>query len=349
MKAMASSSSSKQHSDAEWRKHKFSIERMFCGENKSLAEIKHHLEHDGFMVSKSQLEYRLKLWGFRKRVQKNLGSAVYQFIDHRLQARQQKGKATEVVINGRVVDAAKVRKQIMQHPETTIAKFTQPSPRTPEGLDISLETPAPLNMRFSWPVDLPWHRFEESFLHFFSADTNKVADDLVYGKEDIASTDKLLRSLIPHYTNRSEVTQLAAEIGSILPENYENENIRRASRLLQGSPDERYAEYVKITLYKFSNNLHNLSDAYNYGQFDKWNEITDLLENSGLMASPLELQRITDSTTNAIIERLFQSAIEFLDTGTSLEKCLEGRIIIFGVDLTTARLRSLPRPFIPNR
>ncbi|KAK2042677.1 ankyrin, partial [Colletotrichum somersetense] len=333
IKAMASSSSGKRPFDAEWRRHKLSIERMFFAENKSILEIQGYLEDNGLTVSKSQLETRLKLWNFRKKVPKSQGPAVWQFVDHRLQKRQQQGKQTDVVIYGMVVDPTKVRKQIMHHPRTTIAKFNQPSPRTPEGMEISLDTPAPLPMQFSWPDDLPWHRFEENFLHFFSApgligETNNAIQHLVCREEDLALT-KLLRSLISRYTTKTSVTQLAADIGSIVPENYENENMRRASRLLQGSADEKYTEYVRITLYKLSNNLSTFFDDYGESCYDQWAEITKLLETSGIMKNPLQLQWMTDHTTNAITEKLSQWAIMFLGKGTALENNVEGRIIIW--------------------
>ncbi|KAK2023021.1 ankyrin [Colletotrichum zoysiae] len=327
------SSLGKRHSDAEWRRHKLSIERMFFAEDKSIPEIKEYLENIGLTVSKSQLETRLKLWNFRKKVPKSQGPAVWQFVDHRLQKRQQQGKQTDVVIYGMVVDPTKVRKQIMHHPRTTIDKFYQPSPRTPEGMEISLDTPAPLPMQFSWPDGLPWHRFEEDFLHYFSVpglvgDNNKAAEDLISREEDSALT-KLSRFIIPHDTTRPSVTQLAAEIGSFVPENYENENMRRATRLLQGSVDERYAEYVRLTLYKLSNNLLDTNEKA------KWDELTMLLETSGIMASPLKLQRMTDSTTdaidytaNAIAEKLFQETfLQMYDDGTAWDETFEGRII----------------------
>ncbi|KAK2053928.1 ankyrin [Colletotrichum caudatum] len=328
----SSSSSGKRHSDAEWPRHKLGIERMFFAEDKSIPEIQEYLENNGLTVSKSQLETRLKLWNFRKKVPKSQGPAAWQFVDHRLRKRQQQGKQTDVVIYGMVFDPVKVRKQIMHHPRTTIAKFNQPSPGTPEGMEISLDTPAPLPMQFSWPYGLPWNRFEENFPYSFSApslvrDTSKAAEDLVSREEDPALT-KLLRSIIPHRTTRPSVTQLAAEIGSFVPENYENENLRRASRLLQGSADERYTEYVRLTLYKLSNNLFAHSDT------ERWHEITELLETSGIMASPLKLQQMKDRTTdavdytaNAVAEKLFQRSMAYMPYGTALQKCVEGRII----------------------
>lgn len=53
IQVMASSSSGKRHSDAEWLKHKFTIERMFVEEKKSLAETRQRLETDGFLSRES--------------------------------------------------------------------------------------------------------------------------------------------------------------------------------------------------------------------------------------------------------------------------------------------------------
>lgn len=75
----------------------------------------------------------------------------------------------------------KVCKEIKRYQETTIAQLSQrmlpcltsirqiymltyaASPMTPEGLEISLNTPAPLPMRFLWPTSLPWSRFQDIF------------------------------------------------------------------------------------------------------------------------------------------------------------------------------------------
>ncbi|KAF3803907.1 hypothetical protein GCG54_00008410 [Colletotrichum gloeosporioides] len=240
---MASSSCGKRASDEEWLKHKSNIERMFVEEKKSLVETRQRLENDGLLVTKAQLEYKLKLWGFRRRVPKTKSDAVWQFIGRRVQRRKQQGKETQVTFGKEIIDAAKVCKEIKRHHETTIARFSQPSPMTPEGLEIILNTPAPLPMRFIWPTGLSWSNFEDKFPFTFSApgllrNMSNISNDLRCRKEDLYFTN-MLRVFAPEHAAGSSVAQLAAEIGSVMPETHENENFGRATRLLQGTADEQ--------------------------------------------------------------------------------------------------------------
>ncbi|KAI8244495.1 Dynein heavy chain 12, axonemal [Colletotrichum sp. SAR 10_99] len=303
---------------------------MFVGEKTSLAETRQRLETDGFLVTKAQLEYKLKLWGFRRRVPKTKSNAVWQFIGRRIQRRKEQGKETEVALGKEIFDAAKVCKEIKRYQETTIAQLSQPSPMTPEGLEISLNTPAPLPMRFLWPTSLPWSKFSDRFSLVASAPgllnkMNNTSKELRYRNEDPSFT-KVLRFVAPHYQTGSSVTQLAAEIGTIMPETQENENLVRARRLLQGTADERHSECVKIVLYKLSNNLLSVDENSDR----EWQIITEMLEASGIMKAPLQPRDITDATMAAIMERLFERAMQSImlePPNNSLEKSSHGRII----------------------
>ncbi|KAF0316466.1 hypothetical protein GQ607_016315 [Colletotrichum asianum] len=331
---MASSSFGKRPSDAAWQKHRFTIERMFVNEKKSLVEIRHRLESDGFRITKAQLEYKLKLWGLRRRIPKTKGDAVWQFIGRRVQRRKQQGKETEVVLDKQIFDAAKVCKEIKRYQETTISRFNQLSPMTPEGLEISLSTPAPLPMRFLWPASMPWSRFQDNFPLGFSGpglfkNMNNISKEFTYQKQDPSFTN-ILQVITPQYAARNSITQLAAEIGSIMPETHENEHFGRANRLLQGTADEQYSECIKVILYKISNNLFSVDEISR----TEWESIADILETSDIMKLPLQLGNITDATMAAIMEKLFQRAMPNIDLESpknSLEKFSDSRIITWSL------------------
>ncbi|KAF5497702.1 Ankyrin repeat domain-containing protein 50 [Colletotrichum siamense] len=345
---MSSYSSGKRPSDAEWLQHIFTIERMFLEEKKSLVETRQRLENDGFPVTKAQLEYKLKLWGFRRRIPKNKTDAVWKFIGRRVRRRKEQGKETEVTLGKEIVDAAKVCKEIKRYQETMFDRFIQRSPTPLEGVEISLYTPAPLPVRFLWPPSLPWSRFQDSFLLAFSApgllkNMNNISKELSCRKDDLYFT-YMVRLIAPQYAAGSSVSQLAAEIGSTLPETHENENFDRASRLLQGTADERYSEYVKMILYKISNNLlladeiqtnhvnpwRNAISGKVSSASEEWENITEMLETSGIMKAPFQLGNNTDATTTAIMEKLFQNALRNIGPqppNDSLSKSSCGRII----------------------
>lgn len=117
-----------------------------------------------------------------------------------------------------------------------------------------------------------------------------------------------LSSLLGDRNNTSleGVSQLAAEIGCIMPESYSQENMERAKKILKGSTEESWPEYIKLVLFRLSNNLFDAQEVNN------WTLILDSLERSGIMKSPLQLVRIADLTISAIAENLFRYGFDAL-------------------------------------
>ena len=56
--------------------------------------------------SKAQLEYRLKLWGFKQKLDKK----TWRYIDHRIDKRNRAGKGSEIILCGRRLKASTVKK-----------------------------------------------------------------------------------------------------------------------------------------------------------------------------------------------------------------------------------------------
>ncbi|KAH0431441.1 hypothetical protein CcaCcLH18_07057 [Colletotrichum camelliae] len=104
----------------------------------------------------------------------------------------------------------------------------------------------------------------------------------------------------------SSPPRLAAEIGSIMPETYQDENLVRAQLLLGDTTDQCSHEYLKMGLYKLSNNF----PGHNQITFDELNQISQLIEDSGITKMPLQLEQIEDVTTVATVENLFQNSIK---------------------------------------
>ncbi|KAF4820487.1 hypothetical protein CGCSCA5_v003916 [Colletotrichum siamense] len=111
--------------DAEWNQHKPYIRRMIIDQNMSQEEARQRLKDDGVLVTKAQLEYKLKIWGFRKKAPKAKSDVIWQFIGHRVDKRKQQDKASDVLLNGQLVDPAKVRKEINRHQPTSLVRFKQ--------------------------------------------------------------------------------------------------------------------------------------------------------------------------------------------------------------------------------
>ncbi|KAF4869997.1 hypothetical protein CGCSCA1_v010885 [Colletotrichum siamense] len=109
--------------DAEWLRQRPYIRQMIIDQNISQEEVKQRLKDKGVLVSKAQLEYKLKFWGFRKKAPKKQGDAVWQFIGHRVAKRDRQGKASDVFLNGRLLDPAKVRKETNRHQPTSLVRL----------------------------------------------------------------------------------------------------------------------------------------------------------------------------------------------------------------------------------
>ncbi|KAK6225343.1 ankyrin repeat containing protein [Colletotrichum tabaci] len=115
--------------DAQWLQYRPMIQRMIV-DDKSQEEIRQSLEDNSFRVTKSQLEYKLKIWDIRKRLPKTRSEAVWQYTDAWLLKREAEGKSSEVIIDGKIVNSAKVRKERSRHQKSTLARYTQHAPDT---------------------------------------------------------------------------------------------------------------------------------------------------------------------------------------------------------------------------
>ncbi|KAF5510254.1 hypothetical protein CGCS363_v003843 [Colletotrichum siamense] len=98
---------------------------MIVEQNLSQEETRSRLKSVGFVVSKSQLEYKLRVWGFRKKAPKDKSRALWQHVGYRIDKRGLQGKSSQVWLNGRLVDSAKVRKEVNRHQPDTLSKIAR--------------------------------------------------------------------------------------------------------------------------------------------------------------------------------------------------------------------------------
>ncbi|KAF6831792.1 hypothetical protein CPLU01_06582 [Colletotrichum plurivorum] len=222
------------YSDEQWLQRKSAIRQMFIQEDKSLLEIRRRLEEDGFPVTKAQLEYKLKIWEFRKKAPKKSGEALWQYVGHRVAKRKHNGKESDVILKRQLLDSSKVVKETNRHQPSTVVIFNP----------------------------------------FLSITKIIPSDDLISTIKKPDFRQEHLDLLLPfcHSTASFSASELAAQIGSIIPETYENENINRAMMALRGPG------------------------------------IIQLLESTGIMQSPIQLGPDAGVTTMAVVERLLRNA-----------------------------------------
>ncbi|KAF4451319.1 putative ankyrin repeat-containing domain protein [Fusarium austroafricanum] len=205
-----------QPTEAEWLQHKTAIGQLYIVEEMPLKTLVAEVGNLGLAVTKAQLEYKLKLWGFRR----NISGATWAIIDHRINKRHQEGKESQVVYRGKRLSASTVENQRKRHCyKTTIDKFVP-------GLPNILQSGQAFMPR------LPQELGPSSTLNFLPASGLQIE-----------STD-----------TRPRVSKIAATTRNIMPEAYPGEHLERAQVLLHGSNKERLQECLKMLSYKLSNN-----------------------------------------------------------------------------------------------
>ncbi|KAF0325213.1 hypothetical protein GQ607_007540 [Colletotrichum asianum] len=309
--------------DAEWLQHKPSIRRMIIDQNLSQDETRQQLKDGGIEVTKAQLEYKLKIWGFRKKVAKEKSDAIWQFIGHRVEKRTRQHKASDVFLNGQLVDPAKARKEISRHRPNYLLKLKQAgmSPKTPESTEVIIRTPASIpDVSPLWPSCLPWFHFQRSLSFSWGLSKLSVASGNAPTHIITRAERPFLHSIshVQGSSNKQDPSRLAVEISLIMPEAHKDENATRAQTLLHGSVADVTTERLKILLYQASNKLAN-------SHID--NDTTELLEDSGIIQTPLQLEMIMDTALHSIAESLFQQALKTLysqQVNISKESMLNG-------------------------
>ncbi|KAF3805442.1 hypothetical protein GCG54_00002787 [Colletotrichum gloeosporioides] len=313
--------------DAEWLQHKPSIRRMIIDQNLTQDETRQQLKDGGIEVTKAQLEYKLKIWGFRKKAPKEKSDAIWQFIAHRVEKRKRQQKASDVFLNGQRVDPAKARKEINRHRPTSLVKLKQGrSWNEPENARVigGNHSHSGVNPRYiTFVAKLPPMvslRAQSSPLVAWGLSTLSVASGNAPTQIVIRAERPFLHSIshVQGGLNKQDPSRLAVEIGLIMPEAHRDENATRAQVLLHGSVADVTTERLKILLYQASNKLANphIDD-----------EVIKLLEDSGIMQMPLQLGRMMDTALHSIAESLFQQALKTLYSqrvNTSKEFMLNG-------------------------
>ncbi|KAL6399416.1 Ankyrin repeat-containing domain protein [Ilyonectria robusta] len=174
------------------------------------------------------------------------------------------------------------------HQEKTAGKRRQraPSPRTPEGLPLSIETPKGLSPALSMVEPLPWRQFQVMLPKFsrFSID-----------RPSIAGTPR----------KAAVLSELAMRLAEIMPEFEQDDKIRRQTFFAQVSQSKGQFDYaVQVFFFLVSNNYY-VPDVKK-----DWDMVKDMLRpvtTSGLAPSYLSLHKST--TMSAILEKLFQYAV----------------------------------------
>ncbi|KAK4463763.1 ankyrin repeat-containing domain protein [Cladorrhinum samala] len=325
--------------DHQWESNKAEIRRLYLVEETPQKELLQAVRGLGLTVTKAQLEYRLKLWKFKR----NIDKKNWPYIDNRINKRTQAGKASEVIYCGRRVKASTVNKETNRHRDITFSAqiAPPPSPQSPKDVQISICTPQPFPLEFVWPSSLPWLQFQSTYSHLFLSphpQQNQNPGSASVEPHPDGVSKALISSIFGHQLvdQRPNLSKLASAIGISMPEAYPGENLTRGEMLLSGSGSELLRESMMIEIFRISNNL--LGDGYDSGPDgdEIFHRIISTLHRSGITRSPLNLVSLANVTISAFIEKLFQWAFVKALESKPCELCEEkGKVQFFEEDLET--------------
>ncbi|KAK3987852.1 ankyrin repeat-containing domain protein [Cladorrhinum sp. PSN332] len=312
-------------SDEEWEAHKAAIQCFYLVDKMPQKELLQALKGLGLSATKSQLEYRLKLWNLKR----NLDKQTWQYVDNRINKRKKAGKDSDVYYCGRRVEASTVKKETNRNREVTFSAQRAPptSPATPTDVQISICTPeltttvspvdTPISICtqtssrvFTWPASLPWLQFQKNYSHLFSSLRPQTSGD-----DPEARTRDLSDSLLFSFTNDIAAKQLpnpsklASTIGITMPESYPGEHLTRAKIITSSSSPELVGEYIMINIFRVSNNLLNSRNHYSRDDEENWERVVAMLRQSGITNSPFDFKSLNNTTISAFMEKLLQWTI----------------------------------------
>ncbi|TGJ78998.1 hypothetical protein E0Z10_g9766 [Xylaria hypoxylon] len=286
-------STGRELSDAVWDGWKGTIRRLYLQQQLPLELVLKHLRGNGLNASKAQLEYKLRQWRFRQKMNKE----AWNFVRHRISRRERDGKKSAVILSGVKLRPEVIRKETLRNRPLPRLGRAQPSlsPEPPSNLPLMVCSPTPMQLIVDWPQILPWIQFQTQF-----QEPHKIDIIGAVGRYAAvpSSISRLVRDAI---WNRQCLSKLSTNIGLLIPEIWEGENLARADILVSGSGTEKLRHILEVFIATLSNSIVEWGDIET-----NWNFLPYLLEwflGSGSSHNLLESQ-----TMKAFSDNLFRLA-----------------------------------------
>ncbi|KAJ3561254.1 hypothetical protein NPX13_g9020 [Xylaria arbuscula] len=298
-------------SEEQWLRHQALIHRLYIVEEKPLRHIVDELRGLGFIVTPSQLEYKVKKWNFKR----NISKETWVEIDHCIRKRKREGKDSEVILCGKRLKLETVEKETDRYRDRSIFAQFKSEPNgslmITTNTQVSVSTPPSFSVEIEWPSTLPWFRFPQSEMKIML----KRHLGITRGAQKI-QREALIPVLFhqgmtgPMNTVQFGASKLAAVIGAWMPESYPQESLRRVHSFVNGSQQDFLLEAVSMLAYMLSNNLFELShEVPNNRNEDEWRKIMTILKTSGLFEIRINLKTLNSHTINGFMENLYYAAI----------------------------------------
>ncbi|KAH8897121.1 ankyrin, partial [Thozetella sp. PMI_491] len=233
----------------DWETLKPFIRTRYLIQNKELDQILAELHERGLSVTKSQLEFKLKSWGFRKK----LSPEIWRHVERVIQARLEDLKETAVILAGRRLPNEKVEYETRRNRLVTWRPVSTKSPRI-DCASLYLCTPrgscADLNSGTVWHDSLPWIEFMRSHflliqagIKFLSAPSTPVT---VIEVASSGNTTPDMTHAIQQLARYGHGT-LSTETATLLPAIFEK-SVRRSMSLIFGSEEMAKQLFVKMSV-----------------------------------------------------------------------------------------------------
>ncbi|KAK5657151.1 hypothetical protein OQA88_3208 [Cercophora sp. LCS_1] len=279
--------------DADWEKHKAEIWRLYILDEVPQKNLLDEIRKLGLFATKSQLQYKLNRWGFKR----NIDEPTWQKIDREIKKRKRDGKESEVIHNYKRLKPAKIAKETNRHRDWACFKGTTPGPlfslipnRSAShhfhpgcvfyGVHVATH---PSLATVSVGVFIP-HVLETQLQVAFQGVLSQPIRDAVSKAE-------------------SGISKLASVIGIVMPESRPGEHLCRAGALVGLRGPDILGHYLSSIIYLSSNNFLSSYSSY------EWQETAIAIRQSGLMHHRLDFASLDGATISSFAEKLFQTAV----------------------------------------
>ncbi|KAI1475597.1 ankyrin [Daldinia eschscholtzii] len=328
-------------SDQLWLDWKDFIYEEYIVNDRKIDEVFESLKQRNPHVTMAQYRTKLKDWAFCK----NLSAENWRYVTHSIQKRASQNKDTTIVLSGKRLPQAKVKKLTGRHKAVTLYNKWRPPPSPePPGADIPLFICTPratspvTTLDPEWPEDLPWVQFCENVLPQLMCGLTLLENDTSAANIESRPRNKRLRErrqsnahmawaafeilvrqsmriaigsdeLVETLLLRKSVDRIAGHLDKFIPPTFANENLRRAVTLTGGTRREVQKEILKIILFLASNNL--ILNGPNY--YEEARAFMDVFRMSGLAEKHTLTRIVTISlgslTMTYVLDKLYEAAV----------------------------------------
>ncbi|KAH8753211.1 hypothetical protein BGZ57DRAFT_965322 [Hyaloscypha finlandica] len=241
----------------------------------------------GLKATKTQYEKQFKDWGF----QKNRTKQDWKDIGQKIWARKRMAKESNIYLDGKLVPAKKVRKEISRQAYMTIyEQFHQGQespPGMPPGFEIRTPTALPL-LRLVFE-NLPMFRFQE------------IMPQLQEFIRPVDTSSSALTPFLGDLQRTRNPNAVLPILNSMLPNSALLEEGCANGLAIERVESLESVEFFNLIVFMISNNFPGESNSRNIYKWLKKNCPPFILKTLSSMATP---------TAEALLENLFGSAVE---------------------------------------